>query len=227
MKPLSGLHACICMGASIGMAHGMGQALKEKGKGKIVGVIGDSTFLHSGLTPLLDVAYNQGEVVIVICDNRTTAMTGMQDHPGTGFTLQGKPTKAVSYEELGKVLGMDSVRVIDPYNLKETEEVMKEELSRPGPSLVISRRACALYRREVKEARVPLMVDIDKCIGCRRCLDTGCPSISWTDFAFLPEGSYKKRTKKQTGRAEIDFFSCTGCQICAQLCKSRAIMEKG
>lgn len=224
MKPLAGLHACICMGASIGMAHGMRKALKGQGKGKIVGVIGDSTFLHSGITSLLDVAYNQGDAVIVICDNRTTAMTGMQDHPGTGFTLQGKPTKAVSYEELGRVLGIDSVNVIDPYNLRETEQVLKEALSRPGSSLVISRRPCVLYRREATGTRIPLSVDLDRCIGCRRCLETGCPSISWIDFSQLPAGSYQKLAKKQTGRAEIDRDSCTGCRICAQLCKSRAIV---
>ncbi|HOJ51379.1 MAG TPA: indolepyruvate ferredoxin oxidoreductase subunit alpha [Syntrophales bacterium] len=224
MKPLEGLHSCICMGASIGMAHGMSQALKEKGRGKIVGVIGDSTFLHSGIPPLMNVAYNKGEAVIVICDNRTTAMTGMQDHPGTGFTLQGAATKAVSYEALGKVLGLDSVRVVDPYNLEETERVLKEELNRPGSSLVISRRACVLYRRE-GERKEPFWVAEEKCIGCRRCLDIGCPALSWIDFSGLPEGSYKKVAKKQKGRAVIDPDACTGCSVCAQLCKSKAIVQ--
>lgn len=224
MKPLEGLHSCICMGASIGMAHGMSKALREKGKGKIVGVIGDSTFLHSGVTPLMDLAYNKGEAVIVICDNRTTAMTGMQDHPGTGFTLQGAPTKAISYEELGKVLGIDSVRVVDPYNLTETEAVLKEELSREGSSLVISKRACVLYRRERLKPE-KFLVEVNKCIGCRKCLEIGCPSLSWLDFSKLPEGSYQKIAKKQEGRAVIDADSCTGCGICAQLCKKKAILK--
>jgi len=226
MKPLEGLHSCICMGASIGMAHGMSKALGERGKGKVIGVIGDSTFLHSGITPLLNVAYNKGEALIIICDNRTTAMTGMQEHPGTGFTLQGASTKALSYEALGEVLGMDSVRVIDPYNLKETEEVIEEELNREGASLIISRRACVLYRRE-KTKQTPLWVEEEKCIGCGRCLDIGCPAISWVNFDDMPPGSYKKITKKQKGRAEIDPDACTGCSVCAQLCKTRAIIKRG
>ncbi|MCX7982070.1 MAG: indolepyruvate ferredoxin oxidoreductase subunit alpha [Syntrophales bacterium] len=226
MKPLEGLHSCICMGASVSMAHGMSKALKEKGRGKIVGVIGDSTFLHSGITPLIDIVYNKGEAVIVICDNRTTAMTGMQDHPGTGFTLQQELTKAVNYEELGRVLGLDSVRVVDPYDLKETEDVLKEELSRAGSSLIVSRRACVLYRRE-KVKQESLWVDEEKCVGCRQCLNVGCPSLSWIDFSDLPEGAYKKITKKQKGRALIDADSCTGCSICAQLCSKKAILRKG
>jgi indolepyruvate ferredoxin oxidoreductase alpha subunit len=151
MKPLEGLHSCICMGASIGMAHGMSKALSEKGAGKVVGVLGDSTFLHSGMTPLLNMAYNKGEAVIVIADNRTTAMTGMQEHPATGYTLQGERTKEIDLEALGKTLGMDSVRVIDPYDLKQTRAVMKEELERKGSSLVISRRSCVLFKRHQTE----------------------------------------------------------------------------
>lgn len=224
MKPLEGLHTCICMGASIGMAHGMSKALREKGKGKIVGVIGDSTFLHSGITSLMNVAYNKGEAVIIICDNRTTAMTGMQDHPGTGFTLKGEPTKEISYEELGKVLGFDAVRVIDPYDLDETEKVIKSELVRESPSLIISRRACVLYRRE-KIKREVHFIDETKCIGCRRCLDIGCPALSWVDFSDLSEGTYRKLTKRQKGRAFIDADTCTGCAVCAQLCKSKAIIK--
>ena len=148
MKPLEGLHSCICMGASIGMAHGMSKALGEKGKGKVVGVIGDSTFLHSGITPLLDMAYNRSDAVIVICDNRTTAMTGMQEHPATGFTLQGEKALGVDLAALVKTLGIESVRVVDPYDLKNVRTVMKEELARSGPSVVISRRSCVLFKRE-------------------------------------------------------------------------------
>jgi len=124
------------MGASVGMAHGMSKALKEKGKGKIVGVLGDSTFIHSGITPLLNMAYNKGDAVIVIADNRTTAMTGMQEHPATGFTLQGEQTKQLDFATLAAALGVESVRIIDPYDIKMTRTVMKEELNKSGPSVV-------------------------------------------------------------------------------------------
>ena len=225
MKPLEGLHSCICMGASIGMAHGMSKALGEKGAGKVVGVLGDSTFLHSGMTPLLDMAYNKGEAVIVICDNRTTAMTGMQEHPATGYTLMGEKTKEVNLEELAKTLGIDSVRVVDPYDLKNTREVMKEELARKGSSLVISRRSCVLFKRHQTEARKPLCVDAAKCIGCKNCLGIGCPSIAWQRFDDMPEGQIIRNAKKQTGNAFIDDDSCTGCTVCQQLCKVGAIVE--
>ena len=159
MKPLEGLHSCICMGASIGMAHGMSKALGEKGRGKVVGVIGDSTFLHSGITPLLDMAYNRSNAVIVICDNRTTAMTGMQEHPATGFTLQGEKTMGVDLAALAGTLGIESVRIVDPHDLKRVRSVLKEELAKEGPSVVISRRSCVLFKRETSTSGKPLRVD--------------------------------------------------------------------
>ncbi len=226
MKPLEGLHSCVCMGASIGMAHGMSKALGEKGRGKIVGVIGDSTFLHSGITPLLNLAYNKGDAVIVICDNRTTAMTGMQEHPGTGYTLQGEKTKPVDLKELITALGIDAVRVVDPYDLKATRAVLKEELDRPGPSVVISQRSCVLFKREAQAGRKPLRVDPDKCIGCRTCIGLGCPPISWRPFEGMPPGQAKKNAKKQDGMAMIDPTLCNGCTVCQQLCKVGAIVEE-
>lgn len=225
MKPLEGLHSCICMGASIGMAHGMSKALGEKGEGKVVGVLGDSTFLHSGMTGLLNVAYNKGESVIVICDNRTTAMTGMQEHPATGYTLQGEKTKEVDLEALAKILGIDSVRVIDPYDIKGTQAVMKEELARKGSSLVISRRACVLFKRHQEAPRKPLRVDASKCIGCKSCLRIGCPSIAWQRFEELNEAEIIRNAKKQDGHSCIEADSCTGCTVCQQLCKVGAIVE--
>ncbi|MDD5170154.1 MAG: indolepyruvate ferredoxin oxidoreductase subunit alpha [Syntrophales bacterium] len=225
MKPLEGLHSCICMGASIGMAHGMSKALKEKGQGKVVGVLGDSTFLHSGITPLLNMAYNRGEAVIVICDNRTTAMTGMQEHPATGYTLQGEKTKEIDLEALGRTLGIDSVRVIDPYDLKNTKTVMKEELARKGSSLVISRRSCVLFKRHQTEKKRALKVDINKCIGCKNCLGIGCPPIAWQRFEDMSKDQIVKNARKQEGNAYIDAESCTGCTICQQLCKVGAIVE--
>ena len=223
MKPLEGMGSCICMGASIGMAHGMDKALGEKGK--VVGVIGDSTFIHSGITPLLNMVYNRSNAVVVICDNRTTAMTGMQEHPATGFTLQGMATKALDFVELAKALGLDNVRVIDPFDIKNTRSVIKEELSREGPSLIISRAPCALLAVKQKTAdTVPLRVDPDKCTGCKACLGLGCPPISWKRLEDM-DIKIEKKTKKQGGIAIIDSSLCNGCTLCQQLCSAGAIEE--
>jgi indolepyruvate ferredoxin oxidoreductase alpha subunit len=227
MKPLEGLHSCICMGASIGMAHGISKALQERGKGKVIGVLGDSTFVHSGITPLLNTAYNRSDVVIIIADNSTTAMTGMQHHPGTGCTLQGERTVALDFETLARGLGIESIRVIDPYDLKNTRAVMKEELARPGPSLVISKAPCVLLTGKTLLRRKTFRVDSDKCTGCRVCLGLGCPPISWNR---LPEGSERKvpgKTKIQEGLATIDPAFCAGCTLCQQLCGFKAIVESG
>jgi len=227
MKPLEGLHSCICMGASIGMAHGISKALREKGKGKVVGVLGDSTFIHSGITSLLNTAYNRSDVVIIIADNSTTAMTGMQHHPGTGITLQGSATVTFDIESLAKGLGIESIRVIDPYDLKNTRSVMKEELSRPGPSLVISRAPCVLLTNKTTLRRKTFRVDAEKCTGCKVCLGLGCPPISWRRF---PEGSERTvpgKTRRQEGLAMIDSAFCTGCTLCEQLCGFKAIVESG
>jgi indolepyruvate ferredoxin oxidoreductase alpha subunit len=225
MKPLEGMDSCICMGASIGMAHGMSHALKEKGKGKVVGVIGDSTFIHSGITSLLNTVYNVSNVVIVIADNRTTAMTGMQDHPATGTTLQGSRTKELNFESLGTALGIESVRTINPFNIKETRSIMKEELSKDGPSLVLSNAPCALLRSKQDEKVTPLRIDPDKCTGCKLCLRLGCPAISWKKFEDLSDTSIQKKTKKQEGIATIDSTLCNGCTLCEQLCNFGSIEE--
>jgi indolepyruvate ferredoxin oxidoreductase alpha subunit len=224
MKPLEGLHSCICMGASIGMAHGMSKALGEKGKGKVVGVIGDSTFLHSGITPLLDMAYNKSNAVIVICDNRTTAMTGMQEHPATGYTLQGEKTFGVDLAALAATLGIEHIRIVDPYDLKNVRTVLKEELANDGPSVVISRRACVLFKREREATSKPFRVDADKCIGCRLCLGLGCPPIAWKSIEHTVKVA--ESIKKTDGIAVIDRNLCSGCGLCRQLCKSGAILEE-
>ena len=216
MKPLEGLHSCICMGASIGMAHGMSKALKEKGKGKIVGVIGDSTFIHSGITPLLNMAYNKSNAVIIICDNSTTAMTGMQEHPATGYTLLGEKTKQLDLKVLVSALGIDNIRVVDPYDLKNTRAVIKEELAKDGPSVVISQRPCVLFKRAKLKAQKPLQVDPEKCTGCKVCLGLGCPPISWKKME-------KKEGSKREGVSVIDENLCNGCGLCLQVCKFEAI----
>jgi len=226
MKPLEGLHSTVCMGASISMAHGMSKALRDKGKGKVVAVIGDSTFVHSGMTPLLNMAYNRSEAVVVICDNSTTAMTGMQEHPATGFTLQGQPTNKLDFAALARVFGIDNVQTVNPFDLKQVRKVMKEELASDGPSVVIAQRPCVLFRRANPAIGKPLRVDSEKCNGCRLCLGLGCSPISWRPFSKMEEGTYRKKTKTQEGIAVIESAYCTGCTLCRQLCKAGAIVEE-
>jgi indolepyruvate ferredoxin oxidoreductase alpha subunit len=216
MKPLEGLHSCICMGASIGMAHGMSKALKEKGKGKVVGVIGDSTFLHSGITSLLNMAYNNSDALIIILDNSTTAMTGMQEHPGTGYTLMGKEAKKVNLKVLVSALGIENIKVIDPIDLKATRNAIKEELAKDGPSVIIAQRPCALFKRTNIKPKPALKVDPDKCEGCKACLGLNCPPISWKK-GVTKEGSKRK------GISFIDETLCNGCGLCEQVCKFGAI----
>lgn len=218
MKPLEGLHSCICMGASIGMAHGMSKALKEKGKGKIVGVIGDSTFIHSGITPLLNMAYNKSNAVIIICDNSTTAMTGMQEHPGTGYTILGEEALQLDLKVLVSALGIQNIRIVDPYDLKNTRTVIKEELAKDGPSVVISKRPCVLFKRAKLQTKKPFQVDPEKCTGCKVCLGLGCPPISWKKME-------KKEGSKREGLAVIDENLCNGCGLCLQVCKFNAIIN--
>jgi len=216
MKPLQGLHSCICMGASIGMAHGMSKALKEKGKGKIVGVIGDSTFIHSGITPLLNMAYNKSNALIIICDNSTTAMTGMQEHPATGYTLLGEKTKQLDLKVLVSALGIENIKIIDPYDLKETRNAIKEELAKEGASVIISQRPCVLFKRAKLKTAKSLKVDPDKCTGCKVCLGLGCPPIYWQKIE-------KNEGSKREGISVIDENLCTGCGLCRQICKFEAI----
>jgi len=223
LKPLEGLHSCICMGASVSMAHGMSKALGAAGKGKVVAVIGDSTFLHSGITPLLNMVYNKSNVLVIICDNRTTAMTGMQEHPATGFTLQGEKTRAVDFVALAKALGVDNVSIVDPYNLEETQAAIKAGLASDSVSLIVSHRACVLFKRAGETAKPALQVDGDKCTGCRVCLSLGCPALAWRDFAGMPAEEIKRNTKKQEGRVFIETSLCNGCSICQQICKFAAI----
>jgi indolepyruvate ferredoxin oxidoreductase alpha subunit len=222
--PLSMLHSSICMGSSVGSTHGMTKALGEKGKGKIVGVIGDSTFLHSGVSPLMDICYNRSYATIIILDNRTTGMTGSQEHPGTGYTIRGEKTHKVDFFELGQALGIENPRKVNPWNLEEMEEVIKEELEKDSPSLVISEGPCILLRREFKKSNKPLQVDSTKCMGCKACINLGCSAISYHpvegEMAVTADG------KKRKGISYIDPNLCPGCHLCFQVCKFGAIQSQ-
>ncbi len=208
----------ICMGASISMAHGMKIALDSYGdKRTPVAVIGDSTFFHSGMTSLAGQLYNKGKAVTVIVDNRTTGMTGHQENPGTGYTLMGEPTNAISIEKVVRALGAENVRVVNPLHLSEVREALKWAMELDGPSVIITRYPCALkkYTPEDKNEFGPLgkcVVEHNKCIGCRLCVKTGCPALV-----------FDKATRKVT----IDTAQCTGCEICSQVCPKQAIRKEG
>ena len=220
LPPLSAIDTCVCMGASIGHAMGLDKALGEEALGKVVAVIGDSTFLHSGITGLLNVVYNKGAVTVIILDNRTTAMTGRQDHPGTGFTLQGEEAFQVDLVKLAKALGVKHVKVVNPYQLAATERVIKREIQRPEPSVIIARAPCVLSRRERAVTGKAFFVNPESCTGCRACLRLGCPAIEW-----VKEEGMNAKGKKRKGRAFIDRFLCNGCTLCEQICKWGAIKE--
>lgn len=222
--PLSVVNSNICMGSSIGAVHGMAKALGEKGKGKIVGVIGDSTFLHGGVHPLMDMAYNKSYATIIVLDNRTTGMTGQQEHPGSGYTIRGETTHRIDFVELSRALGIENPRKINPWNLEETEKVIKEELEKDETSLVISEGPCILLRRAFKKYNKPLQVDSTKCMGCKACVNLGCPAISYQlvegEMAMTADG------KKRKGISRIETSLCPGCQLCYQVCKFGAIQTQ-
>lgn len=205
LPPIGMMDTCVCMGASVSALHGRNKADENNCKNSVA-VIGDSTFIHSGITGLIDIAYNQSNSTVIILDNSITGMTGHQDNPTTGKTIKGDPTTAVSLELLAKAVGIDRVRVVDPYNLKECEDVIREEVAADEPSVVISRRPCALLKY-VKH-NPPLKINKDKCVGCKMCMKIGCPAISMRD-----------------GKSEIDFTQCVGCNVCSQLCRFDAIEE--
>jgi len=212
LPPLHVLDSCICMGASIGNAIGL-EKVDKSHKG-VVAVIGDSTFLHSGITGLLDAVYNKSNVTVMILDNRITAMTGGQQHPATGHTLMGEPTRQVDFVELCKALGVeeDNIRQVDPYDYKGTIATVKEEMDKIGPSVIITTRACVLMPKRIADRAYK--VDLDLCNGCSACFRIGCPAI-------LPS---KEMTKRNRPKAVIDATLCTGCTLCAQVCQPEAII---
>ncbi len=208
MPPLSAMDSCICMGASIGNATGLSKVLPSEEQQKVVAVIGDSTFLHTGINGLMDMVYNRSTATVIILDNSTTGMTGRQDNPATGYTLAGTDTYAVNLEAICRALGVKHVDTVDPYELDKTRATIKAAMERPEVSVVITRRPCVLIKHNRFERQAPLFVDADKCTGCKVCLTLGCPAIEWE----AGEGEKK-------GRAKVDKQLCTGCGICSQLCK--------
>ena len=206
VPPLGALDTTICMGASISGIHGFTKSQNGAADSKTVAVIGDSTFMHSGITGLVNVAYNESNATIIIVDNSITGMTGHQQNPTTGFNLKGDPAAKIDLETLCRAVGIRRVRVVDPYDLAQCDAALKEELAAAEPSVIISRRPCALLKYVKHKA--PLTVDTDKCVGCKMCMKIACPAISIVD-----------------GKAKIDNTLCVGCGVCSQLCKVGALKE--
>ncbi len=207
--PLSMLDSCVCMGASVSALHGFNTARGTEQAKKSIAVIGDSTFIHSGITGLIDIAYNKGISTVIVLDNSITGMTGHQNNPANGLTIKGDPTVSVDLEALAKAVGFRNVVVVDPFDVKATKEAVKAELAKQEPSLIISRRPCALLKTVKHSA--PVVIDESKCIGCKACLNVGCPALS----------AGKKSDGK--GIALIDPTQCVGCGVCAEACRFDAI----
>jgi indolepyruvate ferredoxin oxidoreductase alpha subunit len=220
--PISALHTTICMGAGGGMVHGAMKAMGKEALGKMVAVLGDSTFLHSGIAPLMNAGYNKGNSTTIVLDNRITSMTGHQEHAGTGFTVRGEPANQVDYAEIGKAVGIKNIRYIDPYNIKETMEIVKEEINRDEASLILCKDSpCMLLRRAkpLEKFKTPLFaINMDKCRGCKMCLEINCPAISWREAA-----GQTKDGQKRKGTVYINPDQCVGCEVCVQVCKFDAI----
>ena len=220
LPPLQSMHTGMCMGASISMAHGMAKAIEKTGikdKRPVFATLGDSTFFHSGITSLMDVIYNHSNVTVIIMDNRITAMTGGQQNPGTGKTLQMEDTYAIDILQLTKALGCERAREIDPFDQEATLNALKEEAAYEGPSVLITKRPCIqLLKQDLSQSRI---VNEDECIGCAMCLRLGCPAIAQGDVIPANEGKKEKR------RAVIDTSQCRGCTLCEQVCKPGAIAQ--
>ncbi|MGI6014234.1 MAG: indolepyruvate ferredoxin oxidoreductase subunit alpha [Oscillospiraceae bacterium] len=207
LAPLSALDSTICMGASISGLHGFNTVRGSESAKQSVAVIGDSTFMHSGITGLVDIVYNRGISTVIIVDNSITGMTGHQDNPTTGKTIKGMATPAISLEKVCEGVGVKRIRVVDPYAMQEFETVLREELKAEEPSVIIARRPCALLR-SVK-AKPALVVNTDKCVGCKQCMKIGCPAVSVT-----------------SKKSSIDPTLCVGCGLCMQMCKLGAIEKQ-
>ena len=204
VAPLNAMDLNVCMGASCSGLHGFNKAIGEEAESNSVGVIGDSTFIHSGMTGITDISYNMSNSTVIILDNSITGMTGHHQNPTTGKNLRGEPAGKVDLEALCRALGFNRVRVVDPYDLKAVEEAVTEELAAKEPSIIISRRPCVMIKGTVHKP--PISVDESKCVGCKQCMSIGCPAIAVKDK-----------------KAHIDPTLCIGCKVCSQMCKFEAI----
>jgi len=202
--PLSRIDTILCMGGGISMAHGMDRAGNPR---KVVGIVGDSTFFHSGITGLIDIAYNDGASTIIVLDNRTTAMTGHQCHPGSGETLMGKASSPVSIEEIGRACGIRNVVTLDPYRLDRIQKTLGEALDSPEPWLIVAQAVCPLATRH--KVGPVLKVDQERCIGCGLCLKLGCPAIECSG-----------------DKPQVNPLLCIGCGLCRQVCPKGAYEER-
>ena len=207
MPPLQSVDTTICMGAGIGMTIGMEKVRGKEFAKKTVSVIGDSTFIHSGITGLVDMVYNKAIGTCVILDNRITAMTGHQQNPLTGLTVKGEPTKAINLEALVHGAGIERVTVVDPFDVDRMVEVLKEEMAAEEPSVIIARRPCELL---LKETRPSLYIEADRCLKCKRCLKIGCPAIENTGDVPI-----------------IHADQCVGCGLCLNICPHGVIRKEG
>ena len=209
-EPLAAMDMTLCMGASVSATHGFLKALGKDAPKNVVGVIGDSTFIHSGMTGLAEIAYNQSNATIIILDNSTTGMTGQQENPTTGYDIKGDPAGKIDLEALVKAMGIRRVRVVDPLDLKACNAVVKEELAAEEPSVIITRRPCVLLK-SVKKLP-PLRVNPDKCTGCSACMKIGCPALAMKD-----------------GKVVVDETLCvgSGCDLCVQMCGFGAFEHPG
>ncbi len=226
MPPLSAMDACVCMGASVPVAHGMVKALGEGAHDKVVSVIGDSTFVHSGITGLINSVYNKSAATLIILDNRITAMTGQQENPASGRTIKGEPATQLDLEGLCRAVGVKHVFVINPHEVPETRKVLKDAIALDEPSVIISRAPCVLLPEMKARKPVSHFTNQDNCTGCMSCIRLGCPAISWTAFG---EGEAEARgyRKNQKGVSKIDEILCNDCGQCASLCKFKAITREG
>lgn len=206
--PLFALDSTLCMGASVSGLHGFNKAGGRESEAKSVCVIGDSTFMHSGVTGLINIAYNGSNSTVIILDNSITGMTGHQQNPTTGYNIKGDPAGKIDLESLCRAVGINRIRVVDPYDLEACEKALREELAANEPSVIISRRPCVLLK--YVKPKTPLVVDREKCKGCKKCMKFGCPAISI-----------------HNGKAVIDKTLCVGCEVCVQLCGFGAIGNGG
>ena len=204
--PLSSIDTTICMGASVSAAHGMIKVGGEEAAKRTVSVIGDSTFIHSGITGLINTVYNKGAGTVIILDNSITGMTGHQDNPTTGKTIRGEATKQVDLELLCKAIGVDRVRVADPFDIKAFEQVVKEECANPALSVIIAQRPCALLKQVKYAGKCEIT---DQCRNCKLCLKAGCPAIA-----------------VKNGKPTVDAAQCNGCGLCVNICPFGAIQKK-